>query len=92
MIDLTKTGRRKNQEVTDKGSVKSKLGRKPKQGMINWNLSVKKDLKIKFQKELQRLDITNSDHIINLLELVDLRQFKDKRDYQKRILNAKVIV
>ena len=60
-------------------------GRPRKEGMIKWHLSVEEVEKNKIVKELKRLKISDSEHVMNVLGLFDLSKLKDIRDYEKEI-------
>ena len=65
---------------------KNKTGR-PKQriDMVSWSIFVKKTKKEAVRKELRRLGISDSEHLENMLTLIDLKNMETKKDYYKSI-------
>ena len=56
--------------------------------MEAWNIYIDKGVKEAIKGELSRLKVSHSEHLENVLGLIDLKQLKTKRDYYSAVLKA----
>lgn len=73
-----------------KAKKENRQGRPRKKDMVRWVLSVKKNIKDETQAHLRELEVTDSDHLMHLLNSVDLSKFTNRDEYLKHMYNLQL--